>query len=177
MRVRVINTDNGTASLWSAASFRVLAIDGTEVNAPTDIEGRKVLLAAGGRVDVVMQAPPDGAVRLHVGGARSILVGDPAASEPPAPQPSDTLDLLAYGDPAPLGFDPTSPDRTFDYVIGRRHRPDAHRQRHERDTPHPPARPPCRRALPRRRRRIRKPMVDRHTTPFTINGDKGNHPE
>ena len=40
-----------------------------------------------------------GAVRLHVGGARSMLIGDPAASAPPAPQPSETLDLLAYGDP------------------------------------------------------------------------------
>ena len=120
VRVRVVNTDNGTATLWSAAPFRVLAIDGTEVNAPTDVKNRRVLVAAGGRVDIAVQAPPDGATRLHLGGARSILVGDPDASEPPAPQPSDTLDLLAYGDPAPLGFDPSSPDRTFDYVIGRR---------------------------------------------------------
>ena len=79
-----------------------------------------MLIPAGGRADVAVQAPPRGAVRLHVGGARSILIGDPAASAPQAPQPSETLDLLAYGDPAPLGLDPSSPDRSFDYVIARR---------------------------------------------------------
>ena len=120
VRVRVIITDNGTSAVWSAAPFRVVAIDGTDVNGPTDVEGRRVLVAAGGRVDVLVTAPTEGAVRLHVGGARSILVGDPSAAEPPAPQPSETLDLLAYGEPAPLGFDAASPDRTFDYVIGRR---------------------------------------------------------
>ena len=34
VRVRVINTDQGTAAVWSAASFRVLATDGHEVNRP-----------------------------------------------------------------------------------------------------------------------------------------------
>ena len=120
VRVRVINSDQGTAAVWSAAPFRVLAIDGHEVNGPTVIEDRRVLIPAGGRADVAVQAPSRGAVGLHVGGARSIVVGDPAASAPQAPQPSETLDLLDYGDPAPLGLDTTSPDRSFDYVIARR---------------------------------------------------------
>ena len=34
--------------------------------------------------------------------------------------PSDRLDLLDYGTPTEIGFDPTSPDRTFEYRIGRR---------------------------------------------------------
>ena len=120
LRVRVINTDNGTAAVWSGAPFRVLAVDGTEVNGPTDVEDRRVLVAAGGRVDVEVRAPRRGSVRLHVGGARSVLVGDSAAAAPDVPQPSATLDLLAYGDPAPLEFDASSPDRSFDYVIARR---------------------------------------------------------
>ena len=120
VRVRVINTDQGTAAVWSAAAFRVLATDGHDVVAPTDVDGQRLLIPAGGRADVAVQAPRTGAVRLHVGGARSILVGDPAASAPAARQPSETLDLLAYGDPAPLGFDASSPDRTYDYVIARR---------------------------------------------------------
>ena len=120
VRVRVINSDQGTAAVWSAAPFRVVATDGHEVNAPTDVRDHRLLIPAGGRADVAVQAPPRGAVRVHHGGARSILVGDPEASAPKAPQPSETLDLLAYGDPAPLGLDPTSPDRTFDYVIARR---------------------------------------------------------
>ena len=120
VRVRVINSDQGTAAVWSAAPFRVVATDGHEVNAPTDVRDQRLLIPAGGRADVAVQAPPRGAARLHVGGARSILAGDPAASAPAARQPSETLDLLAYGDPAPLGLDPTSPDRTYDYVIARR---------------------------------------------------------
>lgn len=120
VRVRVINSDQGTAAVWSDSTYRVLAVDGHDVNGATDVRDRRLLIPAGGRADVAVQAPPRGAVRLHVGGARSILVGDPAASAPAARQPSETLDLLAYGDPAPLGLDPTSPDRTYDYVIARR---------------------------------------------------------
>ena len=120
VRVRVINTDQGTAAVWSAAPIRVAATDGHDVNGPAAVEGRKVLIPAGGRLDVTVQAPAHGSARLHVGGARSITIGDPGSGAPPSRQPSDTLDLLAYGEPAPLGFDPQSPDRTFDYVIGRR---------------------------------------------------------
>jgi FtsP/CotA-like multicopper oxidase with cupredoxin domain len=120
VRVRVINTDQGTAAVWSAAPFRVVATDGHDVNGPTDVDGQRLLIPAGGRADVAVQAPQRGAVRLHVGGARSILIGDPAASGPPSRQPAETLDLLAYGTPAPLGLDPSSPDRTYDYVIARR---------------------------------------------------------
>ncbi|RZS68370.1 FtsP/CotA-like multicopper oxidase with cupredoxin domain [Agromyces ramosus] len=121
VRVRVINSDQGTAAVWSAASFRVLATDGHEVNGPTEVEGQRVLIPAGGRADVAVRAPARGdAVRLHVGGARSIVIGDAAASAPKAPQPSETLDLLAYGDATPVGLDTSTPDRSFDYVIARR---------------------------------------------------------
>ncbi|HEU4756337.1 MAG TPA: multicopper oxidase family protein [Agromyces sp.] len=124
VRVRVINTDQGTAAVWSAAPYRVLAIDGRDVHEPSDVDAQRLLIPAGGRADVAVRAPADGsAVRLHVGGARSVLIADPAepeASAPPTPQPRDTLDLLAYGTAAPLDFDPTAPDRSFDYVIARR---------------------------------------------------------
>ena len=107
VRVRVINTDQGTAAVWSAAPFRVVATDGHEVNGPTDVEGRRLLIPAGGRADVAVQAPPRGAVRLHVGGARSIA--DRRSRGHPhrrTPQPSETLDLLAYGDPDPARVRP-----------------------------------------------------------------------
>ena len=35
-------------------------------------------------------------------------------------EPRATLDLLTYGTPTEIGFDPTHPTRTFDYRIGRR---------------------------------------------------------
>ena len=36
------------------------------------------------------------------------------------PPPAKDLDLLSYGSPAPLGFDPAKADRHFKYSIGRR---------------------------------------------------------
>ena len=120
VRVRVVNTDQGTAAVWSAAPFRVLATDGHEVEGPTDVSDQRLLIPAGGRADVAVRAPDTGAVRLHVGGARGILIGDDAVEPPHAPQPAQTLDLLAYGEPAPLDVDPSTPDREFDYVIARR---------------------------------------------------------
>lgn len=126
VRVRVINTDQGTAALWSGSTFRVVAIDGSEVHGPTDVDGQRLLIPAGGRADVTVRAPADGTLeRLHVGGARSVLIGDasaPESSAPRAPQPSDTLDLLVYGAPdsGALRFDPMAPDRSYDYVIARR---------------------------------------------------------
>jgi FtsP/CotA-like multicopper oxidase with cupredoxin domain len=132
VRVRVINTDQGTASVWSDAPFRVVATDGHEVHEPTDVVGQRVLIPAGGRADVTVRAPARGElVRLHTGGARSLLIGGEQAAgasprpaqddaAPPVPQPAETLDLLAYGAPAPLDFDPTGPDRSYEYVIARR---------------------------------------------------------
>lgn len=119
VRVRVVNTDQGTASVWAAAPFLVVATDGHDITGPTPVEQQRVLIPAGGRVDVSVRAPAEGAVRVHVGGARSLVIGGtgPVAD---ASQPAGTLDLLAYGERAPLDFDPTRPDRSFDYVIARR---------------------------------------------------------
>jgi FtsP/CotA-like multicopper oxidase with cupredoxin domain len=122
MRVRVINTDNVLTSLWASGGYLLAAVDGTEVHGPTEVRGQRVPVTAGARADLLVQAPLDGsAVRVHLGGARSIVVG-PAGVEAPrvVAQPAQKLDLLRYGSPAPLGFDPTQPDRRFDYVIGRR---------------------------------------------------------
>ena len=118
-RVRVINSDQGTAAVWASAPFRVDSVDGQEVSGPTDIVGSKVLVPAGGRLDVTLVVPEAGA-RVHVGGARSILLGPDGTASPPLAPPLRNLDLLGYGTAEPLGFDPSRPDRRFDYVIGRR---------------------------------------------------------
>ena len=119
-RVRVVNTDQGTAAVWSSAPFAVAAVDGQEVSGPTELVDHRVLVPAGGRRDVLVRVPDTGAARLHVGGARSIVIGPEGSSAPAVPQPRSTLDLLDYGTASPLGFDPGRPDRVFDYVIGRR---------------------------------------------------------
>ncbi|MGW5240481.1 multicopper oxidase family protein [Monashia sp. NPDC004114] len=122
VRIRVVNTDQGTATVWSSVPYRVAAVDGHDVVGPTEVVDRSVLVPAGGRVDLMVTTPADGsAARVHVGGARSVILGPAAAAAPgPVAQPREVLDLLDYGRPAPLGFDPSHPDKTFDYTIGRR---------------------------------------------------------
>jgi FtsP/CotA-like multicopper oxidase with cupredoxin domain len=120
VRVRVVNTDNGSTNVWAGSPYRLLAVDGFDVNEPTEVEGRKVLLGAGGRVDLAVDVPEDGsAARVMVGG-RSLVVGPPGSTAAEVEQPDETLDLLGYGSPAEIGFDPERADRTFDYDIGRR---------------------------------------------------------
>ena len=116
-RVRVINTDNGPITTWvSGAPYRLLAVDGTELNEPDVVEGAALTVTAGGRADLEVVVPAHGA-RVELPGA-DVVLGRP---DPPSdPRPSELLDLLEYGAPADTGLDVSEPDRTFDYVIGRR---------------------------------------------------------
>lgn len=116
VRVRVVNTDNAPTVVWvTGAGFRLLAIDGTDVHEPTDVEGRKVAVTAGGRVDLEVRVPSGGA-RVQAPGV-SLALGTTAP--PAAAAPAAALDPLAYGSPAQLGFDPATADRAFAYDIGR----------------------------------------------------------
>ena len=120
-RVRVINTDNGPTAVWAAgASARLVAVDGTDLHGPTPIGDAAVLVTAGGRADLEVTTPTDGSpVRVQVGAA-SVVLGSESFDAPSLPRPPSTVDLLAYGTPATIGFDVEHPDRTFRYDIGRR---------------------------------------------------------
>ncbi|WP_328460508.1 multicopper oxidase family protein [Actinoplanes sp. NBC_00393] len=109
-RLRVINTDAGPIRVWASTAYRVVAVDGRDVHRPTPITGRAVLVTAGGRVDLELAAPG----RVDVGGGAAI--GSGAASA----EPRELVDLLAYGSPAPIDFDPQTATRVFDYRIGQR---------------------------------------------------------
>lgn len=62
---------------------------------------------------------PDGGVRVDFSGTTAMVFGhDPTDGS--IEQPPGELDLLSCGEPADLGFDPTRPDRRFDYEIDRR---------------------------------------------------------
>jgi len=121
-RVRLVNTDNGAMPVWvTGAPYRVLAVDGTDLAGPTDVDGQYLLVTAGGRADLGVTLPADGgAVRVQVAGSTSVVLGPDGADVPPVRQPKAALDLLAYGTPGELGFDASAPDRTFEYSIGRR---------------------------------------------------------
>jgi FtsP/CotA-like multicopper oxidase with cupredoxin domain len=120
VRLRIVNTNNGLAPVWvTGAPFRVLAVDGYDVNEPTDVADRKVLVPAGGRYDLGFTVP-EGGVRVDFAGVTAMTFGgDPTGGEG-SPDPDDAVDMLSYGSPAPLDFDPTRPDRQFTYSIGRR---------------------------------------------------------
>jgi len=126
VRVRVINTDNGPMGVWvTGAPYRLVAVDGTDLHDPTSVTGTAVSVTAGARADLEVKVPADGsAVRVELGGNAALVLGPvdaPAtARATAADKPQKTLNLLTYGTPAPLGFDPGKADRRFDYVIGRR---------------------------------------------------------
>jgi len=120
VRVRVVNTDNALTALWvTGAPFTVAAVDGTDLHEPTPVADRSLGVTAGGRVDLLITVPAQGA-RVDFGGTTALVLGaDPAAGETP-PQPREFVDLLSYGTPTDPGIDADRPDRVFDYRIGRR---------------------------------------------------------
>jgi FtsP/CotA-like multicopper oxidase with cupredoxin domain len=121
VRVRITNTDNGPMQVWTSKSFRLLAVDGTEVNRATEVSDRAVRLTAGARADIEAQVPTDGtAFRVQLSKATAVIIGPQGGDVEVPPQPGEELDLLSYGSPAPLGFDPAQATRRFDYRIGRR---------------------------------------------------------
>jgi FtsP/CotA-like multicopper oxidase with cupredoxin domain len=119
VRVRVINTDNGPMRVWvTGAGFRVLAVDGRDVHGPTPLQNTAVQVTAGGRADLEVVAPPSGSgVRVELGGNAAMVLGAPI---PSSSAPATAVDMLTYGTPAPIGFDPTAANRRFEYAIGRR---------------------------------------------------------
>ncbi|WP_209308961.1 multicopper oxidase family protein [Blastococcus sp. CT_GayMR16] len=117
VRVRVVNTDNGPLRTWvSGGPFRVAAVDGRELNGPTDVVDEGVLVTAGGRADLLVTSP----ARVDVGAGTALVVGPPGEVVEASPEPDRRVDLLTYGTPAPLSFDPERADRSFEYRIGRR---------------------------------------------------------
>jgi FtsP/CotA-like multicopper oxidase with cupredoxin domain len=119
VRVRIVNTDFEVMRVWvDGARFRVAAVDGTGLHEPAEVEDVTVMVAAGGRNDLEFTVPARGPVRVNLGATAALLVGDgtTAASE----RPQEVLDLLHYGSPRAIGFDPGAPDREFAFGIGRR---------------------------------------------------------
>lgn len=118
VRLRLINTEGDPVIFRVAGTpFRVAAIDGNEVNEPTDLENVALQVAGGGRYDVVF-AMPERPVLLVAEGfeggvAEMVLDGDGTGPLPEVIE-GPLFDPAAYGSPAPLPFDPDAPfDRRF----------------------------------------------------------------
>lgn len=122
VRLRLVNTDNAPQRYnIGGTSFRVVAIDGTDLVGPTPLTGRTLVLAAGGRYDVAFTMPRT-PVKLAV---EDTLVGlalsAAGTADPPSPEPGPEFDPAAYGKPASTPFDASSRfDRVFELEIGRK---------------------------------------------------------
>ncbi len=117
LRLRVVNTDNATLPVWSSHPVVVAAVDGNEVNEPTPVGGQLLGVPAGGRVDLLVEPPADGAVRVQLSKATAVVVTAGGTEPPEPPQPAARFDLLGYGRPAGVGFDPAAVERSFEYVL------------------------------------------------------------
>ncbi|HEU4948753.1 MAG TPA: multicopper oxidase family protein [Kribbella sp.] len=124
VRLRLINTDSAPHRLALVGTpFRVAALDGRDLNEPGEIADVGLRLAAGGRYDLVFDMPADPVVLVLDGASGNgvLLRPDDATGEPDTPDTSGwpELDLLSYGAPSTLPFDPDAADRHFTLVLDR----------------------------------------------------------
>lgn len=105
----------------AGAAFRVLAIDGADLNGPTPVTDTWLELAAGGRYDIGF-AMPRNAVKLSLaGGAAALALSPDGEGDLPETSSRTVFDPSGYGRPAATPFDATSHfDRRFELAIGRK---------------------------------------------------------
>ncbi|WP_298796306.1 multicopper oxidase family protein, partial [uncultured Pseudonocardia sp.] len=119
-RLRLANTANYPKIVsLTGVPFRVTALDGGAVNQPTDLTSDRILLAAGGRVDVgfTMPATPVRLVDVAAPTAGIAFSADGKSDIPPVLD-GPMFDPTTYGTPEPTPFGPDSHfDREFDMVF------------------------------------------------------------
>lgn len=127
VRLRLINTDSypHRLALAGTTTFRVAAVDGRDLHQPGEVSDVGLRVPAGGRYDLVFDMP-DTTVALVLDNDRDCGLrlrpdGDPAEPEPEVPDSSawPELDLLHYGQPTAVPFDPETADRHFTIVLDR----------------------------------------------------------
>jgi FtsP/CotA-like multicopper oxidase with cupredoxin domain len=121
VRLRLVNSNSSPERfLLTGTPFRVVAIDGTDLNGPTPIEGRTLELGGGARYDVSF-VMPDAGVRLGVEGSSTALVLGQEEIAAPETSLGEIFDPADYGQPKPTLLGTTTRfDRTFVLDIGRR---------------------------------------------------------
>jgi FtsP/CotA-like multicopper oxidase with cupredoxin domain len=123
VRLRLVNS-NSFAERFDLAGtpFSVAAIDGTDVNGPTPMQDKTLLLGGGARYDVTFVMPqyPGSAVRLSVDGSRSALIIGGNRQIQGEMRTGD-FDPSGYGGPKPTPLGSTTHfDRNFTLKIGKK---------------------------------------------------------
>ena len=122
VRLRLVNTHSTPLRLvLDGTPFRVVAIDGTDLNRPEAMEDRALELAGGGRYDVAFTMPA-APVQLSIEDGDAALALSPnGLGDLPRTEPEATFDPLDYGEPAAAAIGPSTDfDREFVFEIGRR---------------------------------------------------------
>ncbi|WP_433429256.1 multicopper oxidase family protein [Nonomuraea sp. CA-141351] len=124
VRLRLINADNEARGYaLSGTPFRVSAIDGTDLSGPSDITGKSLFVAGGGRYDLTFTMP-NGPVQLTItedengNGSPAVLLSPDGAGEVRPITPGPTLDPTGYGTPTKTPFGAASHfDRQFTMLL------------------------------------------------------------
>lgn len=122
VRLRLINSESTQQRFsLSGTPFRVVAIDGTDLNRPPELRDTTLRLAAGGRYDVAF-AMPRTPVGLALLGTRvGLVLSRDGRGGLAAPRADPVFDPLGYGRPAQTPFSASSRfDRRFTFEIGRK---------------------------------------------------------
>jgi FtsP/CotA-like multicopper oxidase with cupredoxin domain len=122
VRLRLVNTDNTPQRFTVAGTpFRVVAIDGTDLNEPQPLENTRLIVPGGGRYDVAFTMP-QGPVELGLQETDAALALSPdGQGDLPPPTGGTDFNPAAYGRPKPTPFDASSRfDRSFVLKVGRK---------------------------------------------------------
>jgi FtsP/CotA-like multicopper oxidase with cupredoxin domain len=122
VRLRLINSDN-TPNRFNlgGTAFRVVALDGTDLNQPSLLENVSLEVAAGGRLDVAFTMPARPVILAEQNSTVGLALSPDGSATPPAPPPGPDFDPIGYGRPAPTPFVASSHfDRRYHLTIGRK---------------------------------------------------------
>jgi FtsP/CotA-like multicopper oxidase with cupredoxin domain len=122
VRLRLVNSNSSSEKVEvSGTPFRVTAIDGTDLNAPQEIEGRTLEIGGGGRYDIELTMPPAGARLDVLGTDTGLSLSRDGKTDLPKPDGSEEVfDPATYGRPKPTPFEGATFDRTFDLRISKK---------------------------------------------------------
>jgi FtsP/CotA-like multicopper oxidase with cupredoxin domain len=122
VRLRLVNTNSTPRRLTlTGTPFRVVAIDGTDLNGPTPLEDVSLQLAGGGRYDVAFDMPSSPVELATPDGEAELTFSPDGEGDLPPSKPGADFDPSGYGAPTATPFDSTSDfDREFTFTIGRK---------------------------------------------------------
>lgn len=120
VRLRLTNAGNETMSFSVAgAPYRVVAMDGHDLNEPGLLDGETVPVGAGQRYDLLIRLPESHKVIVSSKSADRLPIVLGSGGEPEPAKEGAPFSFLHYGAPVPNDPLPTAePDRRFELALG-----------------------------------------------------------